>query len=665
MLYYYRDSKQVVLGIGNLHRLAALMMGVALMMTEPKGYPGSLVEAYTDPSYQTGIWFGLHSHWVQPWRGYLETMPATLFLNGLGVGYNGNNPDLVMEHLARHGIKLTRIEVGWGNLTYQYETFHTDALFATLRACKKWGIRPIILLNAHQGVPCPALYFQRVVTADAPAGSTTLQLNYTSGLVIGKSGLSNLTDYWAAEALITRIDGNTVTLSKPLPKALAANATVDLATLKYRPFSPPRTQDYADTLTGWQRYVKTVNQFASFILGRGGFDFEIWNELTFGSEFLYINHYYATPVYDYGSAEESDIHARLPQATADVMKQNSAAFRGVEVCDGFSNTIPWPSSTDLDPRIGALSKHAYPRFLDYPSADPGNNSLNAELQVEQQGGWVPTYHVSFPEYSGTALQTEHELRDASPITTDIYGNKRGRFARVIKGEVVPCTEWMTEAGYAPAEDGISDPKTALAIKAKTTARFFCFFLNKGIEKLTLYASQDRDIGFGIVQDNFNAYTASHSVYPADDALYTSPALRVTKRIVDKMSQSLDKNLISTRSLQVTLVSDTHDHSQFDGDGTAAHPPLYDREVLAILPFQVNASRFVVPYYVMTRDVRKDLVPEQFTIGLKGFNAAIARVQAYDPINDQMVPVMVKARSNGILTFTVTAADYPYLLIINE
>jgi hypothetical protein len=133
--------------------------------------------------------------------------------------------------------------------------------------------------------------------ADAATGARTLQPDDTTGVVLGRSGLSNLTPGWAAEALITAIEGNTVTLSKPLPKAIAANTKVSMTTLKYRPFSPPGTADYDETLAAWQRYVQTVADFAAHALGTvdsssdKGFDLEIWNELTFGSNFLCINTY--------------------------------------------------------------------------------------------------------------------------------------------------------------------------------------------------------------------------------------------------------------------------------------------------------------------------------------------------------------------------------------
>ena len=95
--------------------------------------------------------------------------------------------------------------------------------------------------------------------------------------------------------------------------------------------------------------------------------------------------------------------------------------------------------------------------------------------------------------------------------------------------------------------------------------------------------------------------------------------------------------------------------------------VHDREALAILPFQVNAGRFVIPYYVMTRDATQSLVPEPFTISLEGVNAASVRVSAYDPLNDRVVPVTVNNGfdSGDTIAVMVNVADYPYLLIVDD
>jgi len=59
----------------------------------------------------------------------------------------------------------------------------------------------------------------------------------------------------------------------------------------------------------------------------------------------------------------------------------------------------------------------------------------------------------------------------------------------------------------------------------------------------------------------------------------------------------------------------------------------------------------------------DLTPESFTIGITGVDLS-SQVSAYDPIGNKIVPVTVESRTTN-LTVTVTAGDYPYLLIIQE
>jgi hypothetical protein len=227
------------------------------------------------------------------------------------------------------------------------------------------------------------------------------------------------------------------------------------------------------------------------------------------------------------------------------------------------------------------------------------------------------------------------------------------------------TVWITEVGVAPNEIGIQDAREALRLKAKTTARYLAFFLNKGVEKLQLFGALEKDLWLGIVQDNFAEYAGKNRTYPFDDGPFTSPALAVMRRMADTMREGVDPKLGACRSIEVESITDAHDHSQFQGDGTAAHPPLYNREVLAILPYQVNAHKFVIGYYVMTRDVTKDLAPEPYTVTLSGLKGSMAKVRVYDPLEDREVPVEVKDRGAHRLQLGLTATDYPNLLVIEE
>lgn len=641
-----------------------------LMLLTGRVFAQGLTLPYTDPQYQTKLPFGQHSHYIQPWRSTLETVPASRFLNALGVVLNvqgGQNPDLMVQMLARHGIRQTRIEIGWGSLDYATEKLTlSDKMKATLQACKRRGIRPLILLNGNSGVPCPCKLFDRQVTAAAKKGARTVTLDKTDDLIIGHSGLSQLTQYWAAEALITKIDGKTVTLSKPLPKDIASGSRVPMATLKYRPFSVPGSADDTETLNGWKRYTETVAEAVTTALGTQtaadkGFDMEVWNEMSFGSYFITINSYYDPPFAKYnGDQAWGDI----VKATAEVAEAKPDKFAGVLLCDGFSNTLPWQASSAEPPRVHALSHHPYAGRKHYPQDDKGDNLIDARLMPDPTK-FVPTYTEVFPEYFATALQTEYVIRDASPLTTDIYRTPHGRYARVVSGKVVPCPVWITEVGYGPDEDGVKDAPTAVALKGKTTARYFCFYVNKGVERMTLYDTSSGDLGLGLVQDNFLSYAKTHTDYPKDDAPYTSPALRVTARIASAMTAGLDPHLAQTRPLHVLGITDTHNHAQFRGDGTPAHPDLYDRDVLAILPYQVNARRFVIPYYVMTRDVKTTLAPESFTVTLGGLHGPGAAFSVYDPIKNSHVPVKIISRGSDRVTLALMAADYPYLLTVQE
>lgn len=644
-----------------------------LIINSQIGFSKKITNYYTDPAQFTSIPFGFHSHWLQPWRAYLETVPATTFLNGTGINWNINksvNPELVAQMLAKYGIRRSRVEIGWVNIDWDDETKINNAtqFQNTLLTLKKYGIRPLILLNAHHGVPCPVKFYERTLITDARVGDTQIQLDDISGLRVGYSGVSNLTDYWAAELLITKISGNTITLSKPLPKNIEAGTPVTMATLKYRPFSVPGSNDYEMTMAGWERYVETVAEFVTEVLATTqsddkGFDMEIWNELSFGSYFLYVNSYYAQKPYDYN---EDSIWGNLVKETATFVSDRPADFQGVFFSDGLANTIPWPASSTNPARITAISKHPYFGRKHYPQDEQNSTPINA-LAQKDTSSFIPTYSVLFPEYFATALQTETIIRDMGPITSEIYGTKHGRYARAINGVVVPNPIWITEANLGPNEhDRNITPERAFVIKAKTNARYFCFYLNKGVTQVHLFAVEGGDKGLGIVKQSFLDYAEQpNATYPTDDRPYTSLVLATLGRIVSKMSEQLDRNLTKTRQIEVVSIRDTHDRYQFAGDGTPAHPNLYDRDVFAFLPFQVNARKFVIPYYVMTRDIMKDLPPEEFTVQIKGIKGNGASVTAYDPMYDQTVPVAIDKGGQNSLSVKLTATDYPYLLIIES
>jgi hypothetical protein len=138
--------------------------------------------------------------------------------------------------------------------------------------------------------------------------------------------------------------------------------------------------------------------------------------------------------------------------------------------------------------------------------------------------------------------------------------------------------------------------------------------------------------------------------------------------------------ISTpRSLSLQQIADQGNWTQFAGDGTAAHPPLYNRQVVAFFPFQVDSNKFVVPAYVMTRNLatlynptapstdptRYDLPPETYRLTVGGLNTANLSVTAMDPLTGSSVPVQVTPTSSSTAVIQVPLTDYPRLLVIQD
>jgi hypothetical protein len=648
----------------------------ALIIYSASSLGNSVSTTYIDPKYYTSIPFGYHSHWLQPWRAYLETIPAHKFLDGIGVAFNINlkktdaNPDLIAQMLARYGVKQARLEINWNQIDYNDETkIHDDeAIRAKLLALQKHNIRPLILLNANQGAPCPMIITRKTLSRNANVGDVEIRLEDTTGIKPNYSGLSHITkEAWAAEILITEVNRHWVTLSKPLPKPIEIGTQVDIATLKYRPFSVPDSADYQKTIAGWQRYVATVTKFVTETLGTTdstdkGFDLEIWNELSFASDFLYINNYYEGNPYDY---QEKSIWQNLVRETVNYIEAHPQDFQGIAISNGFSNTTPWPAASKMPPRIVALNKHPYRSRKDFPQQEyKGSKALDA---LGNETKFTPSYSIWFPEYFATFLQTETILRNMAPFPSEFGGAVHGRNARTVNGEVLPTTVWITEVNIHPGEDdpNITD-KDALALKAKAAMRYFCFYLNKGAERVYLYNVLGEDKGYGVVQANFVEYASKiNKKYPQQDREYVSPTLLTTSRIVEQMKDGIEPNLTNPRQLEVVSLKEQHNNYQFKGDGSKAHPNLYNRELFTFLPYQVNDKKFVIPYYVMTRDIRENLAPENYELCIKGFREGKLQVKIYDPLQDRYLPAVSVEQQQDRAIINLETADYPYLLIVEE
>src|SRR5581483_7232676 len=106
------------------------------------------------------------SFYNQPWRGYMETIPATTLVNGVSVVYSlpsylsNAQQEKDIQYMASVGIKSARIAVDWNNVAPTTENQLAAQPAAkhatTLALFKKYGITPLILLNANDGAPEPS-----------------------------------------------------------------------------------------------------------------------------------------------------------------------------------------------------------------------------------------------------------------------------------------------------------------------------------------------------------------------------------------------------------------------------------------------------------------------------------------------------------------------------
>ena len=189
-----------------------------------------LAGPYED-SKQLNVPFGIISYFNQPWRGYMDTWPASQYLNGTGAMWNLplKYAEPVSQLLQESGIRSVRIEVGWGSMGWNDDLLPAAKanLQTLLGVFKEHGIRPLFLLNGHHGNPCPNRYVTVQVGAAAKTGDKTLKLVNPVGVRPGYTGIQNPA-YIAAYPVVTQLDGDgTAHLSSGLPfdvKAGAADA---------------------------------------------------------------------------------------------------------------------------------------------------------------------------------------------------------------------------------------------------------------------------------------------------------------------------------------------------------------------------------------------------------------------------------------------------------
>ena len=663
---------------------------------------GGVLADPIDPANLTKLPFGRRSFWLQPWRSYLDTWPANRLREALGINFNVTpaEADSTARLLASSGFHLARVEINWNQLSYDDPGKFVDEanLRKKLVALREHGLRPLILLNANSGGPAPAKPVTLTTTALAPAGARSVQLDQSSAAAVvpGHTGFAGLSFGGNPDVLITAVDDNGLaTLSRPLPAALSAGPHSG-STLLYGPFGPPKlangnpNPEFQRTLAGWLAYVDTVTDEASSVFGADGYDLEVWNELSFGSQFLDEGNYYS-PRRVEGSGS---VTTELLRATVAHLREGGVS-NGVGISDGFASQTPFASGGEVPPGTTALSKHLYrgPQYFPRTATIDGVRPVDALGSSDSTTGsapftpkFTPDFASALPEYFLTATQTETLVRDLAPTTNTIYGVPHGRAVGPPGG--APTAVWMTEynlntktlmpvpTGHQDQFIGTLNSAQEERVQAEVVLRSLVAMVAKGLAREYFYAAAHNP-GYDLISDRFmNALDANPQSYPGD-SLGGDTTTALPRLLAHVEGPGPDGPV---RQLRLTSIAQAGNHAVWSGDSSAAHPDLYDRDLLAVFPFQAAPERFVVPVYVMTPNLttvwdptapassptRFDLPDERFRITLANLpqSAEAPQVSAYDPMRDEATPARLVSRQGDRAVFEVAATDYPRLLTID-
>ncbi|MEM6561446.1 MAG: hypothetical protein AAF656_07580 [Planctomycetota bacterium] len=699
-----------------------------------------LERPYEDPR-QADIPFTWRSYYFDPWRAYMDTHPASRWSDGLGVVFNVN--ELSIEELdaaaaiaADAGITRARFEMGWGMLDWEGDALRPDraAFFAELfRALAENDIRPMILLNAHHGAPCPRRNVRVEVAEAAEAGATRVRLADTANVRVNYTGFTGQAGR-VAFPLITGIeDDGWVTLSAPLEKPIPVGRA-RLVELKYQPFAGATFADGSpnpaaqETLDGWLTYVDIVTRFAREQLDAAGaedrgFDLEVWNEYSFGSDFLNDDKYFepdrafAADVSYSRHGRTREGHEIILPMTVDFTNDRRDALGDVGVYSGFSNQRPWDSGAQLWPGQRGFSKHPYadmrPGWWDGKSGlvAPGHETesfsnrrtfdalgeldgtmlprdqRSGHRQTEAGSFFIPTMHIAMPEFHHTALHPTFKTRNVLPFPSGFRGQFRfahngdGRPAELVYTEHnlnrKPFADWLAERH----DTDVDDPRITTLMHhlgTKNALRTFAMSGHKGVGTVFLFALKRNDHDYAMVPEAWFDRLAANG-HELDAALRedVGPQLAALGNVSRVMASGRAVDV--TRRLTVTRVVEHRPRLVFRGEGTTGRPDLFHRDDLVVLPYQLDDDRFAIIYYVATRNLmhawhpdadeldptRYDMPEQRFDLTFDNLRGTGLSAEALDPMRDEVVDVDVLESAATSVTLAVQATDYPRVLILDE
>jgi hypothetical protein len=645
------------------------------------GDPAACPARFVEPDQLTALGPGDTSHWLQPWRAWHETIPATRLLDAPGVTLGARVIDeRAVKLLADAGIRHATVEMAWDHVDEhdqsRFELRFGEPRREHLRRLARAGVRPTMLLNAYGGPP----WRERpiAVTRDAAAGATTIWLDpaHAEEIVPGRTRFGR---GGPADTLIVELgtDGR-ARLSRPLPSELPAGS-YKVQTFRYAPFRRPTLASgepdpvFQETLLGWTRFVRTNLAFAAEAVGGttgdAGFDVEVWNQAGSARDLWDVERFYDPLPPELGPGGIEVAMREMLGAVLRVVREPGTGYPGVRVANGFANRRWSESALTQLPGVDALGRHVVLRTLSFPldaGLDPrralDRRGLPDGAREQGAGAWksgfVPTYEAAFPERPLVALGEEPLFRDLAPLrTVDATGvpHQRPPGAGLGAPGVGPPDVWIDSLnlgmGRRRASLGLDAAETGHA-RAKLLLRALAAYTGKGAGRVMLFQHDSQEA----------------LIDPA------APAGGVALASLARFLAPFQTRSTITRPRDVTLdqLLSCPTHVEFAGDGTPAHPPLRPGDVLAFLPFQTSDDRVVVAAYVMTRDPlrrlagsrRFDLPPVGFRLRVGGVPEG-ATVTMVDPLRGTPAgPVTVLARERASLTLEVALTDSPRLLILD-
>ncbi len=697
-----------------------------------------LAGPYEDPA-QAVQPFGIISYFNMPWRSYMDTWPADHFTHFCGTQWNvdGKYADALCQLLEESGIRNLRIEVGWGNTGWDDDLMpHVKAnLRRLLPIVQRHHIRPLILLNAHHGVPCPVRDVWVEVTAEAKKGDKILKLKAGTPIRCGYMGIQH-PEYIANYPTITKIDADgAAMLSAGLPFDIKVGR-FRLVETKYQPFQGVKLKDGTpvpaarESFDGWLAYAANTGRCVREMLGTedaadAGFDVEVWNEQTFGSNFLDINRYYdeklqfAEPfVYRHERApqpgyapkatlkfEQKGAYAILPM-TIDYYQDPKNGFPGVHVISGFANQWPWDNGTGLWDGQAGFSRHYYTGgWRDSSPQTPLGNARSGVVDalgqfegkkdnkdwhtVEPGSYFIPTFRLGCPEFCHLGFKTETLSRDVLPDSRIVYFRDHGRFTH--NGDFRTAELWQTEVNYDRSQffgelrkqtGAKNDDPKLLALDehmaGKMLLRQYIFHAGKGLYRIFLFSPQADPYQIGMLPKAFYQALDKSNYALTDEVRKTVPPEFTGLGWLVKLLDS-GQPLKSPRALALNELVEYKPRLAYAGDGTPAHPHRWNRDNFVFLPYQLNTSHYVIPYYVATLDVshawdaakdpldpaRYDMPEQEFDVTVGNLRGAGAKVSVYDPLTNTDVPAQIVADTENSLTVRLKTVDYPRVLQITE